>query len=128
MHVVMRSQSALMLLPYDMFLMSMLHELAAVELGWGLGRLIVTCSSLHIYEDEMARAERFLSEDGKCAFAMAPMPEGINEDLDGLVEAECQMRSAVVRGDDVVYDRLTPYSSMLLRALHDFLGAAHVVV
>lgn len=55
-HVVMRSQSALMVLPYDFYLFSLLHEALSVRLNVQLGRLFYTCNSLHIYEDEIDMA------------------------------------------------------------------------
>lgn len=52
-HVVMRSQNALKILPYDFFLFSLIHEAIAVRLGISLGVIYFTCNSIHIYEDEM---------------------------------------------------------------------------
>lgn len=56
----MRSQSALMVLPYDLFLFTMLHEVVAVEAGYPLGIHYHCCNSLHIYSDEMAFAKDVL--------------------------------------------------------------------
>ncbi len=50
-HVVMRSQNALMVLPYDFFFFSLFHEAMAVRLNLNLGTLFYTANSLHIYED-----------------------------------------------------------------------------
>src|SRR5262249_8279639 len=49
----MRSQSTLAVLPYDLFLLTMLHEYASVCAGLELGTYWHVCNSAHIYEDEM---------------------------------------------------------------------------
>lgn len=53
MEVVMRSQSAWGVFPYDVYLFSVLQELIANELRIGLGSLLWHCISLHVYEREM---------------------------------------------------------------------------
>lgn len=58
----MRSQSALMVMPYDLFLLTMLHEAMAVRLGVGLGYYHHFCGSLHYYEDEEELVDAVLRE------------------------------------------------------------------
>jgi thymidylate synthase len=58
----MRSQSALMVLPYDLFLLTMLQEVVAVRLELPLGSYHHFCSSLHYYNDESALVGQVLSE------------------------------------------------------------------
>jgi thymidylate synthase len=48
----MRSQSALMVMPYDLFLFTMIHEALALCVGATLGVYYHFCGSLHYYEDE----------------------------------------------------------------------------
>jgi thymidylate synthase len=50
-HVVMRSQNALMVLPYDFYFFSLFHEALSVRLAVDLGKIYYTANSLHIYED-----------------------------------------------------------------------------
>lgn len=49
----MRSQSAVMVLPYDIFMFTMLQEVVATAVGAELGDYIHVCGSFHVYEDEM---------------------------------------------------------------------------
>lgn len=59
----MRSQSALMVMPYDIFLFSMLQEAVAVTLGLELGAYYHICGSLHYYEDEEELLQRVIGND-----------------------------------------------------------------
>lgn len=60
----MRSQSAAFVMPYDVFLMTMIQELMANELGVGLGEYQHFCNSMHYFanEDDMIDAI-IISED-----------------------------------------------------------------
>lgn len=62
MSVVMRSQSVLGVMPYDVFLFTVLQELAANQLGVKLGRYEHFCLSAHIYEREQKWVDGILSE------------------------------------------------------------------
>jgi thymidylate synthase len=48
----MRSQSVLMVMPYDLVLLTMLHEAMAARLGVRLGQYVHCCGSFHYYTDE----------------------------------------------------------------------------
>ena len=48
----MRSQSALLVMPYDLFLLTMLHEAMSVRLGLVWALITTSAGSLHFYEDE----------------------------------------------------------------------------
>jgi thymidylate synthase len=54
----MRSQSAVGVLPYDLFLFTFLHETLAVALGAQLGSYYHICGSMHYYSDETETAQR----------------------------------------------------------------------
>jgi thymidylate synthase len=58
----MRSQSALMVMPYDIFLLSMIHEAVAVRLGVEPGIYHHFCGSLHYYDDEEELVHSVLDE------------------------------------------------------------------
>lgn len=71
----MRSQSALMVLPYDVFLFTMIHEAVASRLGVDLGVYYHTANSFHYYMDEEAFLFDVLKETAHSpSVAMAPMP------------------------------------------------------
>ncbi len=65
MHTTMRSQSVVGVMPYDLMVFTLVHELFVASLGLEVGSHIYTAGSLHIYEDEMATAQ-----------AMARSPHG----------------------------------------------------
>lgn len=72
---VMRSQSALMVLPYDLYLFTMLHEALAALLGLEVGDYHQFSGSLHVYEDEVEIMRRVLDEDhGNYNPSMSRMP------------------------------------------------------
>ncbi|MBV1808190.1 thymidylate synthase [Pseudomonas viridiflava] len=75
----MRSNDAMIGLPYDVFLFTMIQEMAALTLGCGLGPYHHFVGSLHLYETHREWASRILSSD---LTEKAPMP--IMSDLDGL--------------------------------------------
>lgn len=62
-HVVMRSQNALMVLPYDFFFFSLFQEALSVRLGVKLGKMFYTANSMHIYEDKVELAKAISPAD-----------------------------------------------------------------
>lgn len=83
MHTHMRSNDAFFGLPHDIFAFTMLQEIAARELGFGLGRYTHSVTSLHLYHDCTATEDRpaNLSTSGAKAYYregfhdFSPMPE-----------------------------------------------------
>lgn len=83
MHTHMRSNDAFFGLPHDIFSFTMLQEMAARELGVGLGPYTHSVSSLHLYHDTVATNEgpANRSTSGARAFYneelhdVVPMPE-----------------------------------------------------
>jgi thymidylate synthase len=63
--VVMRSQNALRILPYDFFVFSLLHEALSVRLKVKLGTIFYTSNSLHIYEDDIVLAKNLFANEPK---------------------------------------------------------------
>ncbi|GAA4442319.1 hypothetical protein GCM10023170_017230 [Phytohabitans houttuyneae] len=59
----MRSQSALMVMPYDVALLTTIQRLLAAELGIAPGRYMHFAASMHIYEDELDVATSVAEED-----------------------------------------------------------------
>jgi thymidylate synthase len=71
----MRSQSALMLLPYDLFLLTMIHEVFSTRLALPLGSYHHFCGSLHYYRDEEETVDRVLGEHVATPSEMPCMPD-----------------------------------------------------
>lgn len=87
MHTHMRSNDAFFGLPHDIFTFTMLQEIAARELGFGLGRYTHSVASLHLYHDCAATedipansstsgAEAYYREGLHDFFPMPEMPSG----------------------------------------------------
>lgn len=58
----MRSQSAAFVMPYDIFLMTMLHEIIANELETELGQYQHFCNSLHYFDREDEKVNAIIDE------------------------------------------------------------------
>lgn len=101
--VNMRSQSAAMVLPYDVFAFSFLQECLAVELGVRVGRYYHNSGSFHYYLDEEPLVRRLLSEPASQgatslgAPAMPPEPSPFAA-VDLVLEYEDKVRQAVRAG------------------------------
>ncbi len=113
----MRSQSALMLLPYDLFLFTMLQEALALQLGVGVGYYHHMVASIHYYEDEVSLVDKVLSEK-PCI--IAPMPSMISSPIGNieLMTAEEDFRRLLSSGNLSqlnleVYDIDTYWSHLL---------------
>jgi thymidylate synthase len=92
----MRSQSATVVLPYDLFLLTMLHEFASVCAGLELGTYWHVCNSAHIYEDEMHFTKAVLDELLTAVQPMPAMPVSTPSEIAELVEAERIVRHSLM--------------------------------
>lgn len=81
----MRSNDVVLGLPYDVFLFTMVQEIAAMELGCDLGRYHHQVGSLHLYESQLALAQRVAAARSQVSAPMRRMGAvgGIDELLDG---------------------------------------------
>ena len=120
----MRSQSAALLLPYDVFLFSMLQEVVANELGVGLGTYHHFCGSLHYYDDEARLVQDILGECNSNStndLVMEAMPANALASMQAAICAERDMRRHVMDVDDSSMTRQTialhPYWKTLLAPL-----------
>lgn len=74
MTVTMRSNDAYLGLPHDVFCFTMLQELVASELGLELGEYIHMVGSMHLYDQDKDKAERYRKEGYQRAAEMPTMP------------------------------------------------------
>lgn len=77
MHTHMRSNDAFKGLPHDIFTFTMLQEIAARELGLGLGRYTHSVASLHLYHDRIATED--LPSENSTSGAEAYYREGFHD-------------------------------------------------
>lgn len=74
--VFMRSNDAYRGLPHDIFAFTMLQEIMARSLGVELGTYKHSVGSLHLYDYDAKKAQRYLDEGFQDARPMPRMPEG----------------------------------------------------
>jgi thymidylate synthase len=91
----MRSQSVLNVLPYDLFLLTMLQEAAASRLELAVGPYIHIANSTHLYDQDLKIAAAVTRERPATKVLMAKMPK-----LDGtwrtpLIDAEQDIRRRI---------------------------------
>jgi thymidylate synthase len=93
----MRSQSALMVLPYDVSLMATLQVWIAALLGVAPGPHHWIANSFHIYADEIELAERVLAQPPE-SVSLPPVGSDPEGQLAALQSYERTLRETVVRG------------------------------
>ena len=87
-----RSNDALMVLPYDLFVITMLHELVASMLDLDVGTYTHVCNSMHIYEDQIELAERVGRAGTPISHAMTEMPKATWTLVRDVARSERQVR------------------------------------
>jgi thymidylate synthase len=89
----MRSQSALMVMPYDLILLTMLHEIVATRLRVECGPFVHSCNSFHIYEDEVDLLDAVCAEVGSDGVgAMEPVDDASPTAIETALLYEEQIR------------------------------------
>ena len=99
---IMRSQSALMVFPYDAAMFMTLQFWAAAVLGIGCGPHSWIANSMHIYEDEVPLAEGVLAGEPKPL--KLPATSDPVRSLLALQQLEGEVRSAMLRMDSGVIE------------------------
>jgi thymidylate synthase len=92
--VNMRSQSLLGVLPYDVFLFTLVQETVSRELGLQMGAYTHMTNSLHIYEDEMYRLVDVFQCDSMCV-EMEAMPSNTPISDPTILAAEREVRLGI---------------------------------
>jgi thymidylate synthase len=120
----MRSQSALMVMPYDLILLTMIQEAMASSLKINVGAYHHFCGSLHYYLDEEKVVERAVHEDIAAVSAMPAMPCFDLATRELLSTNEKLMRRAIMNGQaPVLRNGLDAYWTELLQVMSAaFLG------
>jgi thymidylate synthase len=114
----MRSQSALMVMPYDLILLTMIQEAMASSLQIDVGAYHHFCGSLHYYLDEEKVVERAIHEKVAPASAMPAMPFFDPATRESLSVNEKLVRQARLSGQPLTFrDGLDPYWKDLLQVM-----------
>lgn len=76
----MRSQNVVDILPYDIFILTLLHEFVASSLSMGLGEYHHLAGSFHYYLKDQAALEAIVHDPTPAGPVMPPMPKGPHDD------------------------------------------------
>lgn len=115
MSVTMRSNDAYLGLPHDVFCFTMLQELVAAELGLGLGEYIHMVGSMHLYDCDKDKAERYMREGFQRAAEMPEIPRSKPfAKIDELLAFEQRVRQGSAADPDALGD---PYWADLGRLI-----------
>ncbi|GBG02328.1 hypothetical protein AZSI13_16550 [Azospira sp. I13] len=112
----MRSNDAFKGLPHDIFAFTLIQELIARSLDVELGNYKHSVGSLHLYDEDRNRAERYLQEGWQSRIAMPSMPKGDpRPSIRKLLDIEVDIRQGKATGKEA--DSLDPYWADLVRIL-----------
>jgi thymidylate synthase len=117
----MRSQSAAMVFPYDIFAFTMMHEYMSLLLGLTLGEFFYYCNSYHYYLEEEHLVETIISEPRAPAVCMDEMSLPPDNTVSDLLKIEMQIRESVAIGRQVtsqILDVLPDYWRQLFIVLY----------
>jgi thymidylate synthase len=117
----MRSNDAYLGLPHDIFCFTMIQEIVARDLSIDLGTYKHVAGSLHLYDNKVEAAKRFLDEGFQSTqMSMPAMPEGDPwSAINSLLKAEAEIRTGTGFADSEL-DGLDPYWADLIRLLQVF--------
>lgn len=95
---MMRSNDAYLGFPHDVFCFTMIQELVARALGIRVGEYHHFATSLHLYEQDVAKVSDYLEEGYQSpTFAMPKMPSGCQRaHLSAFLETETQIRNGAI--------------------------------
>jgi len=111
-----RSNDAYLGLPHDVFCFTMIQELMARRLGLDVGEYIQMIGSFHVYDKDLDRVSRYLSEGHHRLAEMPAMPIGDPFVLlPHILDLERRMRIGECVDDEV--STLDPYWADLMRLL-----------
>lgn len=115
----MRSNDAYRGFPHDVFCFTMLQEIVARSLHLEIGQYRHFAGSMHIYEEDISKAELYLSEGVQPRIEMPSMP---NESPWPAIDTLRNAEAAIRRGDKVNASSLglSPYWTDLVRLLQVF--------
>jgi len=123
--VVMRSNNALRLLPYNLFEFTMLAELIAVELGANLGPYWHSVLSLHVFDADTSGANALLDAGKASGEPLPPMSPHPLQEASRLVEHERKLRAAFL---SKTYDDLPSLVAQAETELHPYWFGLYAVL
>ena len=118
----MRSNDVYLGLPHDVFCFTMLQELVARSLSVDIGTYKHAVGSLHLYDDSVPAAQRFLAEGWQSTqITMPSMPPGDPwPAVERVLCAERSIRAGDLASRSAAVDDMHPYWADLVRLLQVF--------
>jgi thymidylate synthase len=95
--IIMRSNNASFLFPYNIFEFSLLSEVVANEVGVEMGELHFQAVSMHLYENDFEKASKIIEESEFKDYSFSnPIPKNNNslEEIKKLIKLEADLRHA----------------------------------
>lgn len=95
--IIMRSNNAKFLFPYNIFEFSLLSEVIANEVGVEIGELHFQAVSMHLYEEDFEKAQKIVDETEFKDFTFSnPIPKNNNSlnEIKKLIKLEADLRHA----------------------------------
>lgn len=106
----MRSQSVIMVFPYDIFLFTMLHEYLSLLMKKDLGTFNYYANSFHYYTEEEKTLNDILSEDLSFPSQMDSMPISTIDEISNIIEFEKYLRNSVLNKTEIKVSNLDVFS------------------
>jgi thymidylate synthase len=97
----MRSQSILKLMPHDVFLLTLLHEQMALEIGAELGQYSQFMGSAHFYQEDRRLIEPLLLEKAIITKSMPHIESRLSKIQKGLAQAEEELRAKLSQYESI---------------------------
>lgn len=119
----MRSQSVIMVFPYDLFLFTMLQEFFSLQLNIKLGKFYYYCDSFHYYLNEEKLGQKIIQEESVPNDKNSIMPEMTSLSslqINNIQYTEDEIRKRILTGEKFPYDKIIDvdgYWSDLLYAI-----------
>jgi len=97
----MRSQSVVMIFPYDIFLFSMLHEYLSLALNKSPGTFNYYANSFHYYVEEEDTLNAIISEKAFTPQPMDVMPTSTLDEIESIIQFEEKVRNNILLNKNV---------------------------
>jgi len=92
----MRSQSVIMVFPYDIFLFTMFHEYLSIILNKDLGTFNYYANSFHYYTEEESVLNAILREEQTTPIPMDNMPQSTITEIPNIIRFEKHLRDSII--------------------------------
>jgi len=126
--IIMRSNNAKFLFPYNIFEFSLLSEVIANEVGVEMGELHFQAISMHLYEDDFDKAEKIINEKEFSDYSFSnPIPKNnssLNE-IKKLIKLEADLRHASM---GITKENVNTWIAQANEELHEYWVQFYLII